>query len=328
MATSGLYTFNRTRDQIIKDALEDLSVHVAGQTLDNNLRNQASARLEAIVKSYPNAPLWDSEVVVLSLTQSSTVIGSDTYYYDAILNHTSATNTKPITGALSSSYWVKIAETATAWATGTSYSVNNILTNGGSSYKCIKANTSASASEPGVGADTATYWVLVSAWVTATAYTSMRHISDLDVSIMDVDSVILREDTNQIILEKMNRDDWNSKEDAADPTNPQEPSGYFFEKKIQPILWIYPWPDSSTDYTIELTVFRYREDFNAASKTPDFPQEWLRALRFQLAVDMAPSKNRARGSFFTNLKKLRDEAVEAAEGLQNDKGDTQFTLKL
>lgn len=44
------------------------------------------------------------------------------------------------------------------WALSTAYAVNDAVANNGSSYICIQAHTSSATDEPGVGANTATYW--------------------------------------------------------------------------------------------------------------------------------------------------------------------------
>ena len=49
-----------------------------------------------------------------------------------------------------------------AWATSTAYAAANVVRNNGSSYVCVQAHTSGSGDdEPGVGANTATYWDLL-----------------------------------------------------------------------------------------------------------------------------------------------------------------------
>ena len=51
-----------------------------------------------------------------------------------------------------------------AWATSTDYAAANVVRNNGSSYVCVQAHTSGSDDdEPGVGANTATYWDLLAA---------------------------------------------------------------------------------------------------------------------------------------------------------------------
>lgn len=49
-----------------------------------------------------------------------------------------------------------------AWVTGTSYVINDYVSDGGFIFVCIANNTAGSTNEPGVGVNTATYWVDIS----------------------------------------------------------------------------------------------------------------------------------------------------------------------
>jgi hypothetical protein len=46
------------------------------------------------------------------------------------------------------------------WATSTAYTVDDLVTNDGSTYACIADHTSSATDEPGVGVNTATYWTI------------------------------------------------------------------------------------------------------------------------------------------------------------------------
>ena len=47
-----------------------------------------------------------------------------------------------------------------AWLTGTAFSVDDLVSNNGSTYACILDHTSSATDEPGVGANTDTYWTI------------------------------------------------------------------------------------------------------------------------------------------------------------------------
>ena len=53
------------------------------------------------------------------------------------------------------------------------------------------------------------------------------------------------------------------------------------------ILTLWPVPDNAKE-TIRLTILRPLEDFDSGPNIPDFPQEWLRTLKYNLAVEIAP----------------------------------------
>lgn len=52
-------------------------------------------------------------------------------------------------------------------------------------------------------------------------------------------------------------------------------------------LYIWPAPDTVDDH-LRFTYSRPLEDFDSLANDPDFPSEWLKALSFNLAVDLAP----------------------------------------
>lgn len=53
---------------------------------------------------------------------------------------------------------------------------------------------------------------------------------------------------------------------------------------------LFPTPSASaaSDYTVFFVYQRPFEDFTTGADTPDFPQEWLEALKYGLAVRLAP----------------------------------------
>ncbi len=59
----------------------------------------------------------------ISVASPARVIGTDSNDYDCILSHTSNNRNKPITGALTATYWVASGTTGlgSIWATGTLY---------------------------------------------------------------------------------------------------------------------------------------------------------------------------------------------------------------
>lgn len=54
-------------------------------------------------------------------------------------------------------------------------------------------------------------------------------------------------------------------------------------------IYMYPRPSSTdaTTYTVTIYYQRPFEDFDASADTPDFPQEWYQAIKWNLAVNLA-----------------------------------------
>jgi hypothetical protein len=121
MTTSGSYDFTRTRDQIIYRAFR-----IATQTEDDPTPNEVvdiAEALESYVKTLQDRHihLWTREWVQKTLMASSEVTGTDASVYTCISSHTSASATRPITGANYSSRWYARGSTGGVWATSTAY---------------------------------------------------------------------------------------------------------------------------------------------------------------------------------------------------------------
>lgn len=72
-------------------------------------------------------------------------------------------------------------------------------------------------------------------------------------------------------------------------TTAGRPSGYYYDPQLS-LGKIYLWPvvASGITATVKFTYQRSLEDFDASGDEPDFPQEWLECLAYNLAVRLAP----------------------------------------
>lgn len=125
MATSGSTNYNETRSSIIARALRIVGAASRGKVISAEATAEASAALNALVKSLTNENIYlhSREWLTQTLTASSSVVGTTAgTYYKCIRSHTSSSATRPITGANWESYWEATSTvTATAWATSTAY---------------------------------------------------------------------------------------------------------------------------------------------------------------------------------------------------------------
>lgn len=73
-------------------------------------------------------------------------------------------------------------------------------------------------------------------------------------------------------------------------TNPGTPTQYYYDiQKAYGEIYIYPVPDaySATNREIQIIYQDQFDDILGASEYPDFPNEWVRALVYGLASDLA-----------------------------------------
>lgn len=71
------------------------------------------------------------------------------------------------------------------------------------------------------------------------------------------------------------------------------PTLLYYDPQLTAVLsmvYLYPAPDATaaSDYTLHIIYSRPFEDFDASTDTPDFPQEWYEAIKYGLAVRLAP----------------------------------------
>lgn len=130
MTTSGVYAFNLTRNQIIRNALLKVGGIDPGEQPTNEQYTYCGDYLNMIIESLrgKNSFVWEMQFVSFSLTASSLVLGSDGNTYECIRNHTSSSATEPVTGSEYLSFWqASGTSTATPWADHTAYtSICNI----------------------------------------------------------------------------------------------------------------------------------------------------------------------------------------------------------
>jgi hypothetical protein len=87
-------------------------------------------------------------------------------------------------------------------------------------------------------------------------------------------------------LQEMSRQEYF---DLPNKTSSGRPTGYYYDPQLT-LGKIYLWPTVATGVTATLKFSYQRtvEDFDAAANEPDFPQEWLECLAYNLAARLAP----------------------------------------
>jgi len=140
---------------------------------ETNWRATESTQLRAIMQDSEGYGYVRTYPIITSQNNiGHLVAGTDSNNYRCILNHTSASSNKPITGDDYATYWEAYSRAGT-WANDTLYGVGDVVVGTDSKdYKCIVAHTSATATnKPITGSAYSTYWeVITGTWATATDY--------------------------------------------------------------------------------------------------------------------------------------------------------------
>lgn len=304
MASSGSTNFTINRDQIISLAGLGSGVLGIGRVASAEDTNTASRLLNLIVKQWmgksdfaPGLKVWTRKRAYLfpALNTASYSLGpSGTHatstYYSTTTDASEAIGQTTIsvtsTANMTAGDYIGIIcdDDSIHWSTIDSFVANDTVT-------IDDALTVAAASGSTV------YW-----------YTSKIHLP------LDILS-LRRKDTsgNETPMSPMSFMDYE--EGLLRKNLDGDPSNYLYERgPVNGTLYLdYEPTDTSEIYL--LTYLRPTEDFDAATDTPDYPQEWERALVGQLTIDWATFAGRP----VTNEMKLyRDEALAIAQNVDAD----------
>ena len=87
-------------------------------------------------------------------------------------------------------------------------------------------------------------------------------------------------------------------------------------------MWVWPAPPDYTNF-INFTWYRPIMDFTAPSNIPDLPQEWLNALIWNLAIEMAPEYD-VPDSVFNRVQAKAAEKLALVSGWDKEPESVNF----
>lgn len=214
------------------------------------------------------------------------------------------------------------------WLTYAFTASSVVLGDDGYDYECIRNHTSSATDEAYTGGKSMSYWKKLTtsagdAWVTGTAYTSICNIA-LGNDVIGLGSAFLREDDDSIddtyLDATMTRDEYFGMSGKADTGQPTQ---VYFERRLDNnSIFLYPYPDSSTDYILNIEVYEYPEDFDSNTNSPDFLQEWIAPLTDGLTMRLYP---KFPSGSYSQLKERFKETYERARMSDSQKGNVSFS---
>jgi len=277
MTTSGTTVFNFNRNQIIYAALRKLGAIASGETPDQQTVQDCADQLNSMVKAWVAAGIhiWTTVEAVLFVQQGQIQynIGSGTTntVVAQIYTNTELTNVAPLG---STSIVVALATNA---AIGGQIGVT--LNSGFIFWTTIQ---SVSGLNIGIASP-----LTDSAAALLPVYIASPNI-DRPLRIPSVrrwqsQSLI---ETPLIPLSRLDYQWLPNKNVRGDVTQ------YYYNPQGGAVnvgaLFLWPAPVDTLNNNIKFTYNRILQDFNIAADTPDFPQEWIDTLVWNLARKMAP----------------------------------------
>lgn len=274
MTTSGTYTFTQNRGQIIRRAARLVGAIAAGETPSASINQDFSDALNAMTKRWQatGLHLWTEQEGILFLqpNQAMYTLGAPT------TDHATQTYAQTtLTTAASSGATTIVVTSATGIANG--YNIGIVLGSG------------------------PMFWTTVSGAPSGTTVTLASALT----GAANGSAVVVAYQTNiQRPLRVINARRYNFASALDIPMNPPlsrqdyrelpnklatgTPTQFFYDPQI-PAGNIYIWPLEVTVVdAIKFTWMRQLQNFDTDANTPDFPQEWIDTLIFNLAFTMAP----------------------------------------
>lgn len=275
MTTSGTATFSRNRDQLIASALRKVSAFESGETPDAQSVQDASDALNALVKHWQASGIniWTTQEAILfpQLSQVRYTIGTTST--DRVAGDYVETTTTSAAVAGASTI---ILDSVTGIATA--YNIGVQLDDG--TFQWTTVNGAPSGSTVTL---TAVLTDSVASGNVVLVYQSalVRPVKILDARRYNLISAI------EVPLSEMDRIEYM---DMPNKTSTGAVNSFFYDRRggTNTTGLIYLWPSPETvDEVIKMTVARPIEDFSAAGNDADLPQEWIRAIEWGLADELA-----------------------------------------
>lgn len=273
MATSGSVNFSHTRNEIVTAAFKKLGVISFGEEPDAAQMQDGVDELNRLVKAWQadDIHLWAYGEGVLFFENAKVE-------YNLGATGDRAANVKN---------FVQTALSAAASSGASTITVDSIT--GISDTNIIGV----------VQDDNTIHWTTVNgapsgSTVTLTAVTTAAAAADNHVYVysalinrpLRITDARLRLDGDvDIPVTKLSRDGYFK---IPNKTNTGNPTQFYYDPQLtNGIIRVWPGPDDVQE-TLRFTFTRTIEDFDNINDDPDFPQEWLQALVYNLADEMIP----------------------------------------
>ena len=298
MATSGSINYNSTRNELIQDALILIGVIGAEESIHEADLALANRFLNRMVKA------WDAQGIHLWTYSEATLFLAD------------GTNSYNMASASSDARWADtVYDTTLSAAEAASQTVLSVTDSTGMTAADIC----------GIVLDDDTiHWTTIATVDSATQITVDTALASAAASgnrvyaftsrserPLHIHSIRRRSgsgvDVHDVPLITLSREEYF---DLPNKEAKSTPTQFYYDPQLTTgKLYLYPTPDDP-EVRLKLTYQRQLEDFDAAADNPDFPQEWLECLTYNLAMRLAPA-------FGKDQKVIATIAPMAQASLQN-----------
>src|SRR5579872_395359 len=314
MATSsGVANFSPNRNQIILRALRQCNAIQSGEVGGAQEISDASDALNAMIAQWQatGLHLWAETEGILFLQPGQ---------YSYGLGGTTADNS-----ALDPTGWRQTATTANLSAGTTAIPV---------------ASTSGISSGDNFGvtlANNSIFWSTVSGAPSGgvvTLATGLSSAANSGTACFDYTTKLVRplrivgmrrfyiasaQETPMTAFSRLDYRDMPNKTSQGTVTN------YFYDPQLNTgVVWVWPAPPDSLS-ACKFTFMRPIYDFTSAADLPDFPQEWMNALTWNLALELAPEYG-VGPNRYSYIEKMAAKTLDLVEGFDREPESLAFGL--
>ena len=267
MATSNSTDFNLTRDELLLGALRLIGKSGRGKTASSADISDAAEALELMVKSLQatGAHLWKTQEATLFIEK-----GTPSY---------------SLSGANCTQEYVKTAMKVAGVATDSTIDVDSIAGSSDADFIGIKLDDGTMQWTTINGAPSGDTVTLTAALTGASAIGSTVYTYTTKI-VRPLKALSARRiGTSDIDIDVVSRDEYFT---LPNKLSSGEINQVYYDPQLE-IGKFYIWPTgNAADDRVQITFMMPLEDFDSSNINPDFPQEWLEALKWGVAARLGP----------------------------------------
>lgn len=310
MATSGTVVYTVTESDIISDALEDLGVYGAGETVSASDTTKARRKLNLILKQMSSASdyfsgekFWLRKIGYLFLQKDQAVYNLGPSGDECTGTYVRTTLSVSASGGAGTVTLTSVTGVASTYRIGIE------LDSGSLQWTTVNGAPSGS-----VVTLTATLTGAASSGNTVFCYQTkaIRPLKLLTAVLRDINGNDVPVDISETI---------EGYEGIAYKANEGDPLSLYFTPTLTNSQVFIDVEPSDVTKVLRYTYRAPIEDMSAGTNNFDLPQEAFRYISAQLAIDCAPSFNKEVGP---TLKLIRDESLAILRNAQPQTTDLYF----
>ena len=283
MTTSGIVTFSVTRDQIIQDAMFDAGALGVGESVNDNDLQFCSRRLNMMAKQWQGRQDFAPGLKMWSRKRGNLFLSATTGQYT-------------------------VGPGGTGWATSFTQLTTTAAASAGASTVLVSSITGLSSGDNiGIVLDSlAIQWTTINGAPSGSTVTLTNVLTGSAASgntvytypttsqarrPLEIVTVLCRDQNqNDVPIYKMTVQEYEALPTKAQPSSPTDVTAIYYEAQLgNGILYTDAGAAADCNKYLHMVYLSPIEDFNAATDTPDYPQEWYLALVTGLAVNIAPA---------------------------------------